>query len=94
VVILPVTLRDEALLDYAAKVRDELAGIGLRVEVDLSEEKLGKKIRTHEEAKIPFMLVLGQKEMAEGKVSVRERGEIEHGAMPLAEFVAMVGKSS
>ncbi len=94
VVILPVTLRDEALLDYAAKVKDELAGKGLRVELDLSEEKLGKKIRTHEEVKIPFMLVLGQKEMAEGMVSVRERGEIEHGAMLLADFVAMVSNKS
>jgi threonyl-tRNA synthetase len=89
VVILPVTLRDETLLDYAAKVHDALAGKGLRVEVDLSEEKLGKKIRAHEEVKIPFMLVLGQKEMAEGMVSVRERGEIEHGAMTLEEFVGM-----
>jgi len=91
-VIIPVTLRDPALLDYATKVKDELEDKGLRVEVDLSEEKLGKKIRTHEEAKIPFMLVLGQKEMAEGKVSVRERGEIEHGAMTVEEFVGMVGK--
>jgi len=89
-VIIPVTLRDADILDYARKIKHELAINGVRVELDLDQEKLGKKIRNHEELRIPFMLVVGKKELEEGTVNVRERGEIEHGGMTVAEFLKRI----
>ena len=60
-------------LDYARRVRDQLAAAGLRVELDDRQEKIGYKIREAQLQKVPYMLVVGDREAAEGTVSVRSR---------------------
>src|SRR5438132_12474647 len=72
--------------EYAESVSKELRAAGLRVEVNRRNDKIGAKIRDAQLQKIPFMLVLGDREMAEGKVAVRERSKGDLGAMPLNEF--------
>jgi threonyl-tRNA synthetase len=74
--------------EYAEKVAAELKAAGLRVQLSASADKIGAKIRNATLQKIPYMLVVGEKEMAEGKVAVRTRGGQDLGAMPLGEFVA------
>ena len=84
VAILPVTDR---AADYAGRVRDQLRQEGFRVEVDLRNEKIGAKIRLAQIHKVPFMLVVGDREVAAGTVSVRHRSEGDQGARALEEFV-------
>ena len=67
-------------LDYAASVRDRLAAAGLRVELDERQEKIGYKIREAQLQKIPYMLVVGDREAAEGTVSVRSRARRRPGS--------------
>ena len=76
-VVLPIADRH---LDYAASVRDRLAAAGLRVELDERQEKIGYKIREAQLQKIPYMLVVGDREAAEGTVSVRSRTGGDQGA--------------
>ena len=83
--VLPLS---EKFVDYARKVGEELRGAGLRVTVDESNEKLGAKIRDAQLMKIPFMLVVGEKEAQAGTVAVRKRGAGDQGAVPVGEFVA------
>ncbi|MFC4409822.1 threonine--tRNA ligase [Chungangia koreensis] len=71
--IIPVS--NEVHFDYASKLRDELVEAGFRVEIDDREEKLGYKIREAQVQKIPYMLVLGDKELESGAVNVRKYGE-------------------
>ena len=78
--------------EYAAKVMDALKEAGIRVELDMRNEKIGYKIRAAQMEKIPYMLVLGDKEMEEGTVAVRKRGEGDIGAMPLNELIAKLEK--
>jgi threonyl-tRNA synthetase len=85
--ILPIADRHH---EYAYKVRDSLLQAGVRAEVNDRNEKIGYKIRASEVEKIPFMLVVGDKEVAEGTVSVRERGKGDTGSVPVASFVARV----
>jgi threonyl-tRNA synthetase len=87
VVLLPIADRH---LDYARSVRERLAGAGLRVEVDERQEKIGYKIREAQLQKIPYMLVVGDKEVADGAVSVRSRIGGDHGAQPVAAFIDAV----
>ena len=84
--VLPITDR---VNEYAAKVAQELRGAGLRVEVNVRNDKIGAKIRDAQLQKIPFMLVLGDREMEEGKVAVRERTKGDIGVMSLDEFKQM-----
>lgn len=84
-IVLPITDR---INDYALEVARELRAAGLRVETNLRSEKIGAKIRHAQLLKIPFMLVLGDREMEERKVAVRERKEGDIGAMTLDEFKA------
>ena len=84
-IVLPIADRH---LEYAAEVRDQLAAAGLRVELDDRQEKIGYKIREAQLQKIPYMLVIGDREAAEGTVSVRSRSAGDLGARPLDEFVA------
>jgi threonyl-tRNA synthetase len=84
VTVLPIADRH---LPYAASVRDRLAGSGLRVEVDERYEKIGYKIREAQLQKIPYMLVVGDKEAAEGTVSVRARTGGDQGSTGLDEFL-------
>ena len=84
-IVLPITDR---INGYAEEVARELRAAGLRVETNLRSEKIGAKIRHAQLLKIPFMLVLGDREMEERKVAVRERKEGDIGAMTLDEFKA------
>jgi threonyl-tRNA synthetase len=84
VVLLPIADRHAA---YAASVRDRLAAAGLRVELDGRQEKIGYKIREAQLQKTPYMLVAGDREVAEGTVSVRSRSGGDLGARTVDDFV-------
>src|SRR5947208_7054470 len=86
IALLPITDR---INEYAENVSKELRAAGLRVEVNRRNDKIGAKIRDAQLQKIPFMLVLGDREMQEGKVAVRERSKGDIGAMTLDEFKRM-----
>jgi len=86
VAILPITDR---INEYAEKVAQELRSSGLRVEVNVRSDKIGAKIRDAQLQKIPFMLVLGDREMEDGNLAVRERAKGDIGAMSLDEFREM-----
>jgi len=79
--------------DYAYQVRDQLKEAGLRVEVDDSNERMRAKIRQAQLEKIPYMLVIGDREAAEGTVSLRLRTEENLGPRPVAEFVKMAQRA-
>ena len=74
--------------EYARKIADECAAKGMRVTVDDRNEKIGYKIRAAQLEKIPYMLVIGEKEMTEGTVAVRGRKSGDLGAMSVADFIA------
>jgi len=84
--IIPIADRHN---DYAYKLRDELKKAGLRVEVDDSAERMQAKIRQAQLQKIPYMLVVGDREMANGTVSLRLRTEEDLGERSVAEFIEM-----
>src|SRR5271156_1951091 len=83
--IVPISERH---LDYAKKLQATLQNAGLRVEVDHRNEKMGAKIRDFTMQKLPYIVVVGDKESETAAVSVRVRGQGDQGAMPLEEFVA------
>jgi threonyl-tRNA synthetase len=85
--ILPITDRQA---DYAAELAHKMRKEGLRVAVDDRSEKIGYKIREAQLHKIPYMLVVGDKEMESGLVAVRKRGEGDIGAQDVAAFTALV----
>ena len=85
--ILPIS---DKFMDYAEQVRKALFAAGVRVEIDDRNEKIGKKIRDTELAKVPYMLVVGEKDMNETKVSVRRQGKGDTGMQDLSEFVPAV----
>ena len=87
--ILPIS---EKYADYAEKVRKELARNGVDVTVDNRSEKIGYKIREARLARLPYMLVVGEKEAAEEKVSVRSRFAGDEGQKALSEFVDQICK--
>ena len=76
--------------DYARTVAKSLQQQGLRVQLDLRNEKINYKIREHSMQKAPFILVVGDKEKANGAVAVRARGNLDLGAMPLADFILKI----
>jgi threonyl-tRNA synthetase len=84
-VVLPITERQ---LEYAASVESTLGAAGLRVELDRRQEKIGFKIREAQLRKVPYMLVIGDREAAEGTVAVRTRAGGDQGAMKLDAFVS------
>ncbi len=75
-------------VEYARKIADRCESLGMRVSIDQRNEKIGYKIRAAQMEKIPFMLVIGEKEMNEGTVAVRSRKKGDMGAMSADEFVA------
>ncbi len=85
--VLPVTDR---AAEYANCLVNELSALGLRAEADLRKEKIGRKILDAELEKVPYKLIVGDKEMEEGTVSVRRRGEGDIGAMTKDAFVLML----
>jgi threonyl-tRNA synthetase len=80
----------DAQADYARFVAKSLQDQGLRVDLDLKNEKITYKIREHSMQKLPYLLVVGDKEMAAGSVAVRARGGKDLGAMPLNAFVQII----
>jgi len=82
--IVPIS---EKHLEYAAAVKAKLEAAGLRVELDSRNEKMNAKIREFTMQKVPFVLVMGDKEAAADAVSVRTRGKGDEGSAPLAEFI-------
>ena len=85
--VMPITDRTA---DYAKAVADKLSALGVRVETDLRNEKIGYKIREAQMQKLPYMLVVGDKEAEAGTVSVRTRGGVDLGAMPVDDFAAKI----
>ena len=86
VAVLPITDR---VNEYAEELKRELLSAGLRVEANLRSEKIGAKIRDAQLQKVPFMLVLGDREMEQKTVAVRERARGDIGVMSVEEFKAM-----
>ena len=86
IAVLPITDR---INDYAERVARDLREVGLRVEVNVRSEKIGAKIRNAQLQKVPFMLVLGDREAEEGKIAVRERKAGDIGVMTIDEFKKM-----
>ena len=82
--VLPIGVEHE---EYAKSVRERLEAAGIRTEVDARNEKIGYKIRQAQLEKVPYMLVVGEKEAAEGKVAVRNRGGVDLGAVSVDEFM-------
>lgn len=76
--------------EYAASVKEQLRRAKVRVEIDMRDESLNKKIREAQLKKIPYMLVIGEREVADGTVSVRSRDNINIGALPIADFIEKI----
>src|SRR5947207_3205345 len=90
VVMIPISERHAA---YANKVADQLKAAGVRVEVDARNEKMNAKIREHALQKVPFMLVVGDKEAEAGTVNVRTRGKEKTEDMAAEEFVEKIKRA-
>jgi threonyl-tRNA synthetase len=88
-VIIPISERH---VEYAGKVSSALKAIGVRVDVDGRNEKMNAKIREHAMQKVPFLLIVGDKEAEAGKVNVRTRGKEKTEDFALADFVTRIGK--
>lgn len=84
VIIIPVS---EKFNDYGEKILDELKENSIRVEIDNSNDTLGKRVRNAELQKIPFVLVVGEKERSSETVAVRSREKGDQGALPLKDFI-------
>lgn len=82
--ILPIS---DKFLTYANDVKNTLVKAGVRVEVDERQEKIGKKIREAEISKVPYMLIIGEKEMTENKISIRRHSKGDVGQLSVDEFV-------
>lgn len=89
VAVLPIS---ERFNDYAAKVIQELKNRDIRGYLDDRNEKIGRKIRDAEVSKVPFMLIVGEKEAAESKVAVRRHGKGDEGSVGLAVFIELAAK--
>lgn len=87
--ILPIS---DKSMEYAQTLLDSLKNADIRAEVDDRNEKIGKKIRDTELARVPYMLVIGEKEMQEGKVAVRRQGKGDLGVKSIDEFIPEIKK--
>lgn len=85
--ILPIS---DKFMDYAELVRKQLRKAGVRVEIDDRQEKTGKKIRDTELLKVPYMLVVGEKEMNENRLSVRRHGKGDLGTQEISAFISNI----
>ena len=90
VVVLPVSEKSN---DYAWEVKKQLEAQDIRVIVDDRNEKIGRKIRDNELKRIPYMLIVGEKEAQEGLVSVRQQGAEEKGQMSVSEFADLINNT-
>lgn len=91
IAVLPIS---EKFSDYAKEVYNTLATSDIRGFVDNRDEKIGRKIRDAEVKKVPFMLIVGEKEMESGKVSVRRHGEGDQGSLSVDEFITLFKEKS
>ncbi len=82
--ILPLS---DKYIDYAKEIKASLRREGVRVEIDDRNEKIGRKIREAELSRVPYMLILGEKEMEDAKLSVRRQGKGDMGVQLLEEFM-------
>jgi len=89
VAVLPIS---EKTLEYSKKVVGELKRQGVRVELITAADSLGKKIRNAEASKVPYILIIGEKEAEAKQVSVRQRGQKDLGVMTIADFVEKIAK--
>jgi threonyl-tRNA synthetase len=89
VAIVPIADRH---FDYARKLADDLLEKDYRTDADLSDKRMNNKIREAQLQKVPYILVIGDKEMAANAVAVRLRSGEDLGAKPVAEFMAMLEK--
>lgn len=89
VAVLPIS---DKYLDYAKQVRAELKKHNIEVTIDERAEKIGKKIRDTELRRVPYMLVVGEKEAADNAVAVRKQGHGDQGVKKLSEFVAQINE--
>ncbi len=89
VAILPIS---DKYMDYAYRVKAELKKNGIEVSVDERAEKIGKKIRDTELRRVPYMLVVGEKEAADNAVAVRKQGHGDQGTKSLTDFVAQINQ--
>ncbi|HEX6466690.1 MAG TPA: threonine--tRNA ligase, partial [Terriglobales bacterium] len=89
VAMVPITERNVA---YATQVAEKLKSAGVRVHVDARNEKMNAKIREHTMQKVPFLLVVGDKEAESGKVSVRTRGKGDEGQVSADEFTQRIAR--
>ncbi|MGB0292389.1 MAG: threonine--tRNA ligase [Luteolibacter sp.] len=87
--VLPIS---EKTLEYAENAAAKLSEAGVRLSVDRSSDKIGAKIRNTRLDRVPYMLVIGQREVEEGTVAVRHRDKEDMGTMPIEEFVVMIKK--
>ncbi len=87
IIILPIS---EKIHNFAAEILTTLDEEGFRVSIDERNEKIGKKIRDAEMAKIPYMVIIGEKEMTEGHLSVRRHGQGDLGSMSVQEFTTLL----
>ena len=87
--VMPITDKQQA---YAKEVNDKLFALGYRTQLDDRNEKIGKKIREAQVQKVPFMLIVGEKEAESGTVAVRQRHGGDLGAMSLEDFIARMQK--
>jgi threonyl-tRNA synthetase len=89
IAILPIS---EKFHDYAEKIQNELMSVDIRGILDSRDEKIGRKIRDAEVRKIPYMLIVGEKEQEEQLVSIRKHGQGDLGSVSLPEFIALFNK--
>ena len=89
VMVLPVS---EKYADYAKKVCDLMNNSDIRASIDDRNETIGKRIRESEMKRVPYIVIVGEKEMAEGTVSVRKQGGQDEGTMSVDDFIAMLGR--
>ncbi|HJH01406.1 MAG TPA: threonine--tRNA ligase, partial [Aerococcus urinaeequi] len=85
-----IPVNDEAHGDHVEEIRRRMKAVGMRVEVDNRNEKMGYKIREAQTQKIPYQLVFGDNEIAENTVTVRRYGSKETSSMPFDEFLAQL----
>ena len=89
VVVLPIS---EKYNEYAQKVSNQLNISDIRAGIDDRNEKIGRKIRDNEIKRIPYLLIVGEKEFESNTVAVRRQGEGDQGSMSIDEFSAFIGK--
>ena len=85
--LLPIS---DKYIDYARSIADSLKNEGIRLEIDERAEKIGYKIREAREDRVPYILVVGEKEAESGSVAVRKRDEGDLGSMELEDFIRLL----